>query len=124
MLVAKIIVIDDEEEICNILKSFFEPRGYVVMTETDPLKGLELVKCERPDCVLLDIKMPKISGMEVLPAIKAFDNNIEVIIISAFGNVENAMKSIKLDAFDCITKPFDLKIVGNVVKRCLEAKAK
>jgi DNA-binding NtrC family response regulator len=124
MTVAKIIVIDDEVEICNILKSFFEPRGYIVKTETDPVKGLELVKSERPDCVLLDIKMPKMNGMEVLPAIRSFDKNIEVIIISAFGTVENAMKSLSLDAFDCITKPFDLNIVGNVVRRCLEAKGK
>ncbi len=58
----KVLVIDDKKVICDSLRDILELAGYTVFTETDPVKGLEVVKNKKPDCILLDVKMPKIGG--------------------------------------------------------------
>lgn len=118
---AKIMVIDDEQGVCDLLRKVFEPEGYEVKTEIDPVKALELVEKEKPNCILLDIKMPKIDGIELLSKIKQFNKDISVIMITGYGNLESAMESMKLGAYDYITKPFDLEFIKNMVKRCLES---
>lgn len=116
----KIIVIDDEQGICDLLKRIFESEGYEIKTETDPLKGIQLAEEDNPDCVLLDIKMPAMDGIDVLSKIKDYNKNIGVIMITGYGNIESAMESMKLGAYDYITKPFDIDFIKNLVKRCLE----
>ncbi|MBU1998997.1 MAG: response regulator [Candidatus Omnitrophica bacterium] len=116
---AKLMVIDDESSICSLLCKVFEPEGYEVVTEIDPVKALERFKKEKPDCLLLDIKMPKVDGIEILSAVKEIDASIAVIMITGYGNLENAMESMKLGAYDYITKPFDLDFIKMVVKRSL-----
>ncbi len=121
---AKLMVIDDEQGVCDLLKKLFEPEGYEVKTESDAIKALECVEKERPDLILLDIKMPKIDGIEVLSKIKSTNKNIAVIMITGYGNLESAMESMKLGAYDYITKPFDLEFIKNLVKRALESGGK
>ena len=106
------------------MKKLFEPAGYNVITECDPVNAVTLADKERPDCVLLDIKMPKVDGMEVLSRIKGIDKSISVIMITGYGNIQTAMESMKLGAYDYITKPFDLEFLKTMVKRCLETKRK
>ena len=120
----KIMVVDDEESVCLLLRKLFEGEGYKVITETDPIKAIELVKVDRPDCMLLDIKMPRKEGVEVLACVKEFDKSIEVIMITGYSSIENAMESMKLGAFDYITKPFDLNFVKDLVKRSLSSENK
>lgn len=114
-----IVVIDDEAGICDILKKLLEPDGYGVFTSCDPEEGIKVVEEKRPDCVLLDIKMPKLDGIDVLTRIKGFDQNIAVVMITGYGTLESAMESMKIGAFDYITKPFDLDYVKNVVERAI-----
>jgi len=121
---AKILIVDDEDSVCSLLRKLFEPEGYEVFTETDALKVLELLKEERPDCVLLDVKMPNMNGIELLAKIKEVDRNIAVIMITGYGNLESAIESMKLGTFDYITKPFDLEFIKGLVRRSLQAKEK
>jgi DNA-binding NtrC family response regulator len=114
-----ILVIDDEEEICGFLKDLFTAEGYTVHTATEPEKGLELAQDLRPDVVLLDLKMPRMDGIEVLRRIKKIDEAIAVIIITGFGTMDSARAAIRLGAFDYITKPFDLSHVKALVKDAL-----
>lgn len=102
-----IIIIDDEKEICESMKMILEYEGYVVDYSTSASKGLKLIEGEQPACVLLDIQMPEMNGFEVLKKIKESTPSLSVIIISAHGSVENAIKATRLGAFDFIEKPID-----------------
>lgn len=116
----KIIIIDDEPSVCDILKKLFTKEGYKVTAETDAEKGMDAVKKEKPDCLLLDIKMPKVDGIDLLAKIKKFDPSIIVIMITGYGTLESAMESMKLGAFDYITKPFDMDYIKSLVMKSLE----
>lgn len=125
MVTKKVMIIDDEPGICDILQRLLTEAGYNVLTSLDPEEGLVSVDKEKPDCVLLDIKMPKMDGIDVLSRIKEIDKKIGVIMITGYGNIETAMESMKLGAFDYVTKPFELEFVKTLVGRCIEdSKAK
>lgn len=117
----KIIIIDDEKNVCNMVSRLFSLEGYDVKSETDPIKGVALVKKESPNCVLLDIKMPKMDGIVVLSKIKEHDRNIGVIMMTAYyEDVEITTKVKNMGAYDLVRKPFDLDFLKNRVKNCLE----
>lgn len=112
----QILVIDDEKDICNVLKKVLTLDGYTVFTALDGVSGLKIVKEKRPDIILLDLKMPKMDGIEVLRHIKKIDKNIVVVIITGYGTMDTARMAMKLGAFDYITKPIDLEYVKAVIK--------
>lgn len=116
----KIVVIDDEQNVCDLLEKLFTQKGYKVKTSVSAGYGLDLVEQENPDCILLDIKMPEMDGIEVLSRIKKINDKAGVIIITGYGNIENAIESMKLGAFDYITKPFDLDFIVTLVERCID----
>ena len=102
-----ILIIDDEKEICESIKMILEYEGYAVNYSTSALTGLKLIEENHISCLLLDIQMPEMSGFEVLKKVKEFSPSLSVIIISAHGSVENAIKATRLGAFDFIEKPID-----------------
>jgi two-component system response regulator (stage 0 sporulation protein F) len=112
----QILVIYDEEDIGYFLKKSLALEGYTVFTALDGASGLKIVEEKRPDIILLDLKMPKMDGIEVLRHIKKIDKNIVVIIITAYGTMDTARMAMKFGAFDYITKPIELKHVKAVIK--------
>ena len=102
-----IFIIDDEKEICESIKMILEYEGYNVDYSTSALAGLKSMEENRISCLLLDIQMPEMSGFEVLKKVKESYPSLSVIIISAHGSVENAIKATRLGAFDFIEKPID-----------------
>ena len=102
-----IFIIDDEKEICESMKMILEYEGYHVDYSTSAIKGLKSVEENQVSCLLLDIQMPDMSGFEVLKKVKDSIPSLSVIIISAHGSVENAIKATRLGAFDFIEKPID-----------------
>jgi len=102
-----ILIIDDEKEICESIKMILEYEGYNVEYSTSALKGLNIVEEKQISCLLLDIQMPEMSGFEVLKKVKETTPSLSVIIISAHGSIENAIKATRLGAFDFIEKPID-----------------
>lgn len=113
---ARILVVDDEKDVCDIFKKTLTHEGYDVFTALDGESGIEIVKEKNPDIVLLDLKMPKMGGIEVLQRIKEIDKNTVVIIITGYGSMDSARMAMRLGAFDYITKPIDLNYVKAVVK--------
>lgn len=111
-----ILIIDDEKDVCALLGNILTSEGYMVLTALDGMSGLKIAEEKKPDIVLLDLKMPKMDGLEVLRCIKRIDKNIVVIIMTGYGTIDTARIAMKLDAFDYITKPFDLNYVKAVVK--------
>jgi DNA-binding NtrC family response regulator len=102
-----ILIIDDEKEICESLTMILDYEDYNVEHSTDVENGLKKLEYNSYDSLLLDIQMPKMTGFEVLSWIKENDVEISTIMISAHGNLENAIKATKLGAFDFIEKPID-----------------
>lgn len=102
-----ILIIDDEKEICESIKMILEFEEYNVDYSTSGTHGLEKIISTPYDAVLLDIQMPDINGFEVLKKAKEYDSSLNILIISAFGNIENAILATKLGAFDFIEKPID-----------------
>jgi two-component system, NtrC family, nitrogen regulation response regulator NtrX len=102
-----VLVIDDEIQICESIKMILEYEGYDVEFTTSANKGLEVFSSKDFAAVFLDIQMPEMNGFEVLKKIKEQKQSASVIIISAHGSVENAIKATRLGAFDFLEKPID-----------------
>jgi len=102
-----ILIIDDEKQICESISMILEYENYNVDFTTDPNNGLKKLEYNNYDALLLDIQMPEITGFEILHWIKENGIEISTIIISAHGNLENAVKATKLGAFDFIEKPIE-----------------
>jgi len=116
---ADVVVIDDEDSIREGCRQTLESGGYHALVATDGMEGLELVKHARPRVVLLDLRMPGISGVEVLEALPGIDPHIIPIIITGYGTIDSAVQAMKLGAFDFLTKPFDMDQLLGVVGRGL-----
>ena len=110
---AKILVADDEREICQFLEGFLTRRGYEVITARDGVEALSRIESERPHLVILDIRMPKMDGIEVLKKAKELDRSIGVIMLTAISEESVAKKTLEQGADDYITKPFDLEYLDN-----------
>lgn len=119
----RILVIDDEEIICNLLKDSLTDEGYQVETVTDSKEGLEKVLRGEPfDVLITDIRMPKKDGMQILKEAKNRMPDMIVIIITGYPSLETIREASEYNAFDYITKPLDPDEVCDCVKRSLEAR--
>ncbi len=117
---ARILVIDDEKSIRNALDEVLVYENHKVDLSSDGDEGLELFKNNEYDVVLLDIKMPKMDGIEVLEQINAKSPDIPVIMITGHGNVETAVEAIKKGAYDFIEKPLDLNRLLITIRNALD----
>lgn len=121
---SKILIIEDEAAIRRVLNKIIseENDNYQVFEAEDGLKGLDLVKTEDFDLILCDIKMPKLDGVEVLEAVKKIKPEIPIVMISGHGDLETAIQTMRLGAFDYIAKPPDLNRLLNTVRNALDKK--
>ncbi|ATA68879.1 response regulator [Capnocytophaga cynodegmi] len=120
----KILIIEDEPAIRRVLKKILldENKEYEVEEAPDGVEGLEKIKKEDFDLVLCDIKMPKLDGMEVLTSTKKIKPEIPFVMISGHGDLETAVNTMKLGAYDYISKPPDLNRLLNTVRNALDRK--
>lgn len=120
----KILIIEDEAAIRRVLGKILteESNTYTVEEAEDGLAGLEKIKNEDYDLVLCDIKMPKMDGVEVLEAVKKIKPEIPMVMISGHGDLETAIQTMRLGAYDYISKPPDLNRLLNTVRNALDRK--
>ena len=116
----KIVIVDDDLSLCHFLKRALLLKGYQVYTYNNGREGLESVR-EDCDLVLLDNRMPDLTGLEVLKELKKTFPKIPVIIMTAFGTTETAIEAMRLGAFDYVLKPFELEEIFLLVDKGLEA---
>jgi len=112
-----ILLIDDEESIIASIKSFLLRRGHTIYTASNGQEGIDVIKSNVIDLVLTDYRMPIKNGLEVLKDTKEINPNIDVVVITAFGNVEDAIGIMKNGAYDYLTKPIDLDELENLINR-------
>lgn len=117
---AKILVVDDEKLIRWSLEQNLTKEGYEVITAESGKECLKLVKEELPDLILLDIHLPGMDGMDVLKIIKEINKDALVIMITAYGAVETAVRAMKLGAYDFVEKPFNMEKIKVLIKKALE----
>ena len=118
MLDTKILIVDDDANICDLLKLYFENEGYAVKTAGDGAEGLNFFKIYDPDIVLLDIMLPKKDGWQVCREIREISSK-PIIMITARGEVFDKVLGLELGADDFVVKPFDMKELSARVKAVL-----
>ncbi|MBF0301267.1 MAG: response regulator, partial [Oligoflexia bacterium] len=123
-----ILIIDDEKLLRDRLKQLFEMEDYTVFTAEDGISGLKILETEKPEVVILDVKMPGIDGVEVLKRIKDKDNckdkgkkkNIEVIMVTGHASMETVVEILRLGAYDYVQKPVTFEELEIIVKRAIQ----
>jgi DNA-binding response OmpR family regulator len=105
----RVLVVDDEPDAVELLQEFLTAKGYEVIAASDGEEALRKVKEDRPHLILLDIRMPKMNGIEVLKRVREIDREVGVIMVTAVNEEETGRQALQLGAFDYITKPLDLK---------------
>ena len=121
---SKILIIEDEEPIRRVLVRILsdEDSSFEIQEASDGKKGIDLIKKESFDLVLCDIKMPKVDGIELLQRTRKTNTTLPFIMLTGHGNIETAVESMKLGAYDFISKPPDLNRLINSVRNALEKK--
>ena len=121
---SKILIIEDEEPIRRVLVRILsdEDSSFEIQEASDGKKGIDLIKKESFDLVLCDIKMPKVDGIELLQRTRKTNTSLPFIMLTGHGNIETAVESMKLGAYDFISKPPDLNRLINSVRNALEKK--
>lgn len=118
--ILKILLVDDEAEFRLITSKTLSRRGFVVIEASSGKAALEAIDYEKPDVVLLDLKMPGMSGIETLQQIRRIEPLLPVIILTGHGDFDSAMSGIKLEVVDFIQKPIDVNQLGNRIRSLLE----
>jgi len=113
----KLLVVDDEHDICDFVKNFFKERGYDVLTAMNGDDALVLFKRERPQLTLLDVKMKGMDGIAVLKHIKDIDKAAKVIMVTALDDQDKIAEACRLGACEYITKPLALDHLEQAVEK-------
>ena len=119
----KILVVDDEKIVRESLFHWFQEEGYQVETAEDGETALRIFDKNKFDLLLVDMKMPGMSGLELLSKVKEIDKDTIVILITAFASVPTAIKALKDGAYDYVTKPVDPDELEHLVKKALEQRS-
>lgn len=114
-----ILVVDDEDALRTVLSSELTSEGYDVRSAADGDEAIEVLKRETVDLILLDIKMPRMNGFEVLRHVKKTRPRTKVVMLTAFADLKNAIESKKLGAEDFVSKPYDLVDLLTTIDRVL-----
>jgi len=118
----KIFIVDDEQIVRDSLTHWFEEDGYQVESAVDAFDVLKDLRPGKYDIMLVDIKMPKMSGLELLEKVKEIDPDCIVIIITAYASVPSAVQALKNGAFDYVTKPIDPDELSHLIQKAIKQK--
>ncbi|MFH1519936.1 MAG: response regulator [Candidatus Omnitrophota bacterium] len=116
----KVLVVDDDPGIIALFKTVLKDLDCKIFSANSGEEGLRIIKKEKPAVVLLDLKLPGISGIETLRLIKRFDKDVAVIMVTAYGTLNTVIKAMKLGAQDYIAKPFDLDRIISLIAETLK----
>ena len=115
-----VLIVDDEQTLARSAKAFLADHGYEAEVATSGEKAMELLENLQPDVVFADVRLPGMSGLDLLKRIRQFDPVIPVIVVTAYGSIEGAVEAMKLGAFDYVKKPVDLEELKLLADRARE----
>ena len=113
----KLLIVDDDSDVLNDVAAAIKPSGYLYDTTTNPLKALEMYKQQHFDVVITDVRMPGMSGLELLRKIHEIDSEAKVIIITAFGDLDTAVSAINNHAYSFFGKPVNFAELISVLRQ-------
>lgn len=116
----RILVVDDEESMCNFMEIMLKKEGYRVDTTISPIEAVGKIDRDKPDLVISDIMMPEMSGLELLTQTKQKNQDTSFILMTAFASVDSAVDALKKGADDYITKPFKVDEIKHVIKKLFD----
>lgn len=116
----RILIIDDEQSVLDILRMHLEQEGFTCTTTTDPRQALDEVGSRTFDAIVTDLRMPEISGNEVVERARTVDPDLAIIVVTAVVEVSNAVQAMRLGADEYVLKPFDLNEISIAVAKALE----
>ena len=122
MPTARVLVIDDEQVICEGCRLALGEQGYLVMYGTTGREGLNKLKDQDFDLLLLDIKLPDVDGLQILTDVRQSDPQMPVIVMTGYASVQNAVAAMKNGAFDYLAKPFSEDELTHAVAKAIENK--
>lgn len=117
-----VLIIDDDRDICNSLKKLFVIDGYKVKAITNPMHALRELNKQLYHLIILDLKMPKIKGEDLLREIRKVNSDVSVIILTAYPSVDSAVQALQSHAFDYVKKPFKINELRDIVRNALKSK--
>src|SRR3982751_302004 len=120
MIGRRILVVDDEEHLRRVTQLKLQQAGYDASTAGDGAEALRLLATHPQDLVLTDLKMPGMSGIELLQKVRAEYPEIIVVMVTAYGTIESAVEAMRLGAYDYIIKPVNSEALNLIVSRALE----
>jgi response regulator RpfG family c-di-GMP phosphodiesterase len=120
----RILVVDDEECILDIFKSYFESsHDYTLLTASDGLEALEIIKTDQISCCFTDLAMPKLDGLELARRIYQYDNTIPVVVMTGYPSMDIAIETLKNGVVDFITKPFNMEQILPTISKVISARS-
>ncbi|WP_310260491.1 response regulator [Fictibacillus barbaricus] len=117
MMSAKILIVDDQYGIRILLNEIFQKEGYKTYQAANGVQALSIVEKDRPDLVILDMKIPGMDGLEILRRVKKHDETIQVIIMTAYGELDMIHEAMNLGAITHFAKPFDIDEIRAAVRK-------
>jgi two-component system, NtrC family, response regulator HydG len=116
----ELLILDDDTSVLESLVALLEELDYAPIKCNDPHAAIDIVRKQLPEVVITDLKMPGLDGLEVLQRIKSINPDIQVILITGYGSVEDAVSAMRYGAYDFISKPFNMPVIEAVVRRAFE----
>ena len=111
----RLLIVDDEADICDFVKNFFKERDFDVLVAHNGKEALNIIESDKPDIVLLDVKMPVMNGMETLSEIRKKNESLKVIMVTAVDDTDKAEEAKRYGVVDYITKPLVLEQLERTV---------
>src|SRR5574341_1176304 len=119
-----VLVVDDEPEVLRLFKLILSTESAQVLAAQTSTEALEIDRKTRLDLAILDVKLPDVSGTEVLRRLRSIDESVPVIMVTSYGSAETVRASMTLGAFDYLTKPFDNQEIRRVAREALASRAR
>jgi DNA-binding NtrC family response regulator len=118
----RILFVDDDKDILMMVEQYLQMQGYDITTVDSGLKALDLIREQDVQIIFTDYKMPEFNGLELLAAVKQYNPEIEVIIVTGYGSMESAVQAMKFGCYDYLQKPFKLDHLKLIIDRIIEEK--
>jgi response regulator RpfG family c-di-GMP phosphodiesterase len=120
----RILVVDDEECILDVFKSYFESApNYTLLTASDGLEALEIIKTDQISCCFTDLAMPRLDGLELARRIYQYDNTIPVVVMTGYPSMDIAIETLKNGVVDFITKPFNMEQILPTISKVISSRS-
>jgi len=118
---AKLLIIDDEPDLCAIFQRIFKEEGHSVATATTGQEGIAKARADQPDLIFLDLKMPSMDGITCLKRLRLVSKASKIVVLTGYGTLKTAKEAMMLGAYDYTAKPFDLDLIRTLIQEVTHA---